>query len=479
MKLFLCTLSLVFLTAILNLVIGIYASYKGLTQNVESDLKSIGQSVENSIDTSLNNIKVSIQSVAQSDLIGKAGVTQAETLQMLDMQKKQLGYQSLSLVNKNGTIISSDANLNGKNIAGQEYFKQALSGKTYISTPTYDINNKFCTIVCTPVSNNNHYQGIIMATYDSQVYSNMIKNIVIGKTGNVFLVDHSGVIISTVRAQNVIKRQSVVPVVYKMMEAGKSGIVTYAYDTGDRICYCAPIKNSDGWEYCVVAPIAEMTSSIWVTAIALICSSIVCIILGLLCSRAISRSIANPIALVCNRLKLLASGDLHTDAVEVKAQDETGVLAASLNKTLMSLRHYIAEITQVLHEVSKGDMLVKTDVEFEGDFIPIKASLEGIINNLNHIFTEIRIAADQVSGGAEQISNAAQSLSQGATEQASSIEELSASITEINTKIDNSAKSASEANRLSSEAAKEMEVGRGQMEKMVEAMGGINDASEK
>ena len=81
-KLIVCTIVIVCLTAILNLIVGIVASNKSITQNVESDLRSIGQTTEVAISSSLSNIKLGVQSTAKSDMIGKADVTQADLLVM-------------------------------------------------------------------------------------------------------------------------------------------------------------------------------------------------------------------------------------------------------------------------------------------------------------------------------------------------------------------------------------------------------------
>lgn len=476
-KLIVCTLSIVCLTVILNLLVGIISSYKGLTENVERDLKSIGKTVEICINSSLNNMKITAKSVAESDSIGKAGITRSEILQNLDLKKKEFGYKSLSLVNEDGTIISSDANLNGKNIANQAYFKKALSGQTYISAPTYDIDKKLCVIVCTPVSNHNNYKGVVMATYDPQVYSNIIKNIVIGKTGNVYMVDKSGTIIGTVRSKNVIQKKSVVSAVYKMMSAGKSGVLTYTYANAKRIAYCAPLPNTDGWEYCAVAPISEMTSSIWLTIIVLGLSSLLCIVLGIFFSLAVARSIANPITKVCGRLKLLANGDLHTEIVKVEAKDETGVLALSLNKTLISLREYIREITRVLHEVSQGNMLAKTNTVFEGDFVPIRNALASITKSLNGVLLEIDRSAEHVSNNSNQVSDGAMSLAQGSTEQASSVEELADTITNISDHVKQNAAYSSQTNESVGNVLSEIDISNNHMNEMVEAMSKINSSS--
>jgi methyl-accepting chemotaxis protein len=485
-KLIVCTAVIVCLTAILNLIIGIAASYKSTTENVASDLHSIGVTADVAISNSLNNMKLGIQSVAKSDVIGKSN---AEMMNLLDNQKSGMGYQSLSVVDNTGTIISSDADLDGKNVADQDYFKNALAGQTYLSTSTYDINKKLCVILCTPVSNASHYSGIVMATYDPQVYSNIIKNITVGKTGNVFMLDKQGTVIANIRPEVVTSRTNLIEkaktdsayatsaVVQKNMIAGKSGVETYAYETGDRICYYAPLKNTDGWSYGVVAPISEMTSTIWYTVAGLGIASVLCILLGIFFATLAAKSIAAPISLVCRRLELLAEGDLLSDTVQVHAKDETGTLALSLTKTINSLRGYITGITQPLERISQGDMRAQIEGDFEGDFAPIKESLVTITQSLNDVLSDINQASDQVSSGSIQVSNGSQALAQGATEQASSVEELSATIVEISTHVKENAEHATEASANVNQARSEIEISNKHMGEMVTAMSQINDSS--
>ena len=488
-KLIVCTIAIIFVTAVLNLIVGIYSSYTSITQNVRNDLKSISQTAEVAINTSLTNMKENIQSVAQSSDIGNADITQPELMKSLETQRKALGYQSLSLVKSDGTILSGDANLNGKNVAGQEYFKQAMVGKTSLSGTTYDINKNLCIIACAPVSNGGSFHGVVLATLDPLVYSNIIKNIVIGKTGNVFILDKQGLMIANIRPQLVKTRANFIEkaktdssyvtsaVVYRHMTEGKSGIEVYSYETGDRICCYAPLKDTDGWSFAAVAPLAEMTSSIWNTVFGLGLSSLLCIVLGIFLSIAIARSIANPISLVSHRLELLADGDLQTDTVEVHAKDETGTLASSLAKTAISLRNYIAEFREVLHGISQGNMCVEIPENFKGDFAPLQGSLASITESLNKMLSEINRSSDQIASGSEQVSSGAQTLAQGATEQAQSVEKLSETVTEISSHIRENAQNAVEASDNMNHVRAEIEESDKQMNAMVSAMDKISHSS--
>ncbi len=432
-KLLVLTSSIVVLTAVLNLVAGILSSYHGLTQNVDNDLKSIGQTAEVAITSSLDNMKAGVQSAAKTTDFGRTGLAQTKLLVSLETQKSKIGCQSVSFAMGNGILVSSDVDLNGKDVSGQEYFTKAMAGETYVSPTTYDINKKLCVIVSAPLSNGGSEKGVVLAAYDPQVYSNIIRRIVIGKTGNVFMMDKTGTVIANVKASSVTSRKKAE--VFSKIVAGASGIATYTLSGSERICYYEPIPNTDGWYCGAAAPVQEMTSSIWETVAGLGLTSVLCILLGILLIRKTAKSIANPITLVCRRLELLAGGDLHTDTVKVDAKDETGILASSLDKTVLSLRGYIAEITRVLREVSQGDMCTEVQKNFVGDFKPIRESLDSIVRSLNEVMLEISRSSEQVASGSEQVSSGAQALAQGSAEQASSTEELSASIADVSEKV--------------------------------------------
>lgn len=473
-KLILNTIPVVVLTALLSLGVGVYSSYQGLTKNVNSDLTSMGKILTESITYGLDNMKSSLQSAASSNTLGAPGLTEPIIANILEQQMSSYGYQSLSLVGQDGKIVSADLDLNGKSVADQEYFKAALAGQTYFSEPMQDMNGNFCVIACTPMSNDN-FKGVLMATMDAHVYSPFIQNVVVGKTGSAFIINKDGVLIGNIAPEKVDQRKTAE--IYKYADLTQSGITIYSYSTGDRICYHAPLPGTDGWSFGIVAPIKEMTSSIEYTIIGLLISSIVCILLGVLFTRSTARSIASPITLVCRRLEQLADGDLHSDTVEVDTRDETGILADSLKRTVLSLRSYIAEITHVLHEVSNGNLLVKTELEYNGDFVPIQESLENITHSLHESMSSINQASDQIASGSEQLATGAQSLAMGSTEQASSIEELSTAISEIAENVKINAQHAGDASERVLEVRSKIEVSNQYMKDMVDSMSQINDSS--
>ncbi len=184
-------------------------------------------------------------------------------------------------------------------------------------------------------------------------------------------------------------------------------------------------------------------------------------------------------------LERLSRGELQCTVTVDEADEDTRELhglfsgiAGNLRTGVYSIKRYIEEISKVLAEVSTGNLNVSISSEFNGDFEQLKASINGIVNNLNDIMLNINLAADQVASGTHQVSAGSQSISQGSTMQSSSIEELTASITEIAGRTKQNAENASHANELSAAAQQDAREGKTQMDKMKTAMKDISDASE-
>jgi len=473
-KLVLCTVSIVILTAALNLVIGTFSSYQGLTQNVNSDLTSMGTILTESISHGLENMQTQLKSLAQSDEIGAAGLSEDQIINLLDQDKDSFGYKTLSLVKTDGTIISKDSALNNQNISDQVYFQSAAKGETYFSVPMNDPAGNFCILACTPIYSAN-FNGVLMATLDPYSYSPFIQNVVVGKTGSAFIIDKDGVLIGNISSKKIDDHKTAE--VYKYADLTQSGITIYSYSAGDRICYHAPLPETDGWSFGIVAPIAEMTASTHYTIIGLVASSVFCIICAIVIALLAAKSIVNPITYVCRRLELLSVGDLHSETVDIHSDDETGILAESLNKTVLSLRSYIEEITNVLSEVSRGNMRIETQIKFDGDFLPIKESLENITKSLDGSLISISQASEQIASGSEQVASGAQLLSQGATEQAASIEELSSTMDEIAENIKANAKHAGQANEKVNDVRTQINESNQHMNDMLKAMSKIDQSS--
>lgn len=145
--------------------------------------------------------------------------------------------------------------------------------------------------------------------------------------------------------------------------------------------------------------------------------------------------------------------------------------------TLEAVASPIAESSDVLTSLAKGDLTVHMTGEYQGDYNRIKDSLNQTIDSMNTLIGEINTAASQVSVGSGQVSTASQSLAQGATEQASSVEELTSAITEIAAQVKDNADHARKAKDISDKAISNAKRGNEQMKLMLNSMNDINEGS--
>lgn len=456
----------------------------GAISDMNTRLNESAAAYNQSVQHAIQNYRTGIEAIAQETRIADPTLPVDQRNTRMKELAEKYGFETLAFADADGK--TSD----GANVSERAYFKKSMQGETYISSTLTSATTKK-TVMTVSAKYQGGVSGIVIATLSSDTFSKMISNVAVGESGYGFITDKDGKIIahknqSVVAAMtnyiDVAKKDSAYAdqsAVVKNMIAGKTGIQSCKFKGVSMSVSYQKIPGTDGWSIAILANESDMLGGFYQGIAITGILTVLFILAAAFVSFRLAKPIADPIVSLVGRIEKLADGDLHTEVPQVNSTNEIGVLSKSFTKTVDTLNGYVGEISDVLSSLKAGDCTVEAKQDYRGDFAPIKDSLEGIIGNLNRMFTEISVGADQVSGGAEQVSNAAQSLSQGATEQASSIEELSASITEINTKVANSAANASEANRLSTEASQEMELGREQMEKMVAAMGDISDSSAK
>lgn len=236
------------------------------------------------------------------------------------------------------------------------------------------------------------------------------------------------------------------------------------------------ISPTTGWLAIATLPVSEVNSTRDRLVITLAGIALVIVTLMILMILAIIRKTMKPLAAISLDVEKFASGCLDVD-VAVEADDEIGSLADSVRFAIKSLKDMIRETSQSLTQMSEGNFALTVKGEYDGDFLPIRESLEKIIQSLNATLGQISQSSDQIATGSEQVSFGAQALSQGATEQAASIEELAATISEITVQVERNAANAEQANQKAAAVGEEAAESNRRMQNMLNAMSDISRSS--
>ena len=188
--------------------------------------------------------------------------------------------------------------------------------------------------------------------------------------------------------------------------------------------------------------------------------------------------IIRPILAITRGSEPLQEGNLTLE-LNYHSDNELGMLAETLRKSMERIEEYVADINRIMGELSEGNFNVHTSVPYIGDFKSIELSIDSFTGNISNAFGYIQQAEQRVSGNAEQLSSSSQSLAQGATEQASAVEELSATITEISDNAKKTANAAEQAGQSVHEAANQIGISVDYVKQLNVAMDNISSTSQE
>lgn len=396
-----------------------------------------------------------------------------------------------------GTIIDSEGNdiFYGGNVAGSEYFEQALAGNTYVSTPVFDEEKQqLSMVVAAPLWEGGipHTSPIGAVIYSPQpdFLDNIMKTIQVGESGTALLTDRNGNTIGSTEPgksgqENIIKLSEAetdlkdLASIIENMTQGKDGFGNYRFGGVSFIISYSPVSETDGWSLGVVVKRNEFLKSFFVCVILIVLIVLVTILTGLVVGKRTSEKIVSPIIQVVDRLKLLSEGDLHSEIPKPTFNDETAVLLKALAHTVAGLNGIIQDINNQTGEMSKGNFSIEIDKKYAGDFVLISDSFQKIVKTLQDAFREIDSNANLVSDGADNLSKASLTLADGATDQSSSVEELNASINEMTDRIQKNAQSAEEARKAVLAVNEKIGRSNQEMQKATNAMERIIETSKQ
>ncbi len=158
-------------------------------------------------------------------------------------------------------------------------------------------------------------------------------------------------------------------------------------------------------------------------------------VMALIVVRIVSKSLAEEIDSANRIVERIANGEMDVEFTDdMKTNDEFGILANNIEKTLGLLKNYseyITEIAEILGDMAEGRMKVKFKHDFIGEFATVKTALLGISESLGEVLKGIDETADLVADKSGAVASLANSLSDGARDQVATIEELSANVQEI------------------------------------------------
>ncbi len=118
-----------------------------------------------------------------------------------------------------------------------------------------------------------------------------------------------------------------------------------------------------------------------------------------------------------------------------------------------SITNPINEAVTVSNKLAQGDLQVSIEQKSRDEMGQMLGAMKAMTDKLKGIIADVKVAADNVASGSEQLSAGAQQMSQGTTEQAASTEEASSSIEEMNATIKQNADNSLQTEKIALKSA--------------------------
>jgi methyl-accepting chemotaxis protein len=145
-------------------------------------------------------------------------------------------------------------------------------------------------------------------------------------------------------------------------------------------------------------------------------------------------------------------------------------LSGGMNQLMDTTEQGLTDVADLLAAFAEGDLTQRIEREYAGLFGRVKDSANTTAENLARVLSEVRGAADALTGASSQVSATAQSLSQAASEQAASVEETTSQIDAMSASISQNSANAKVTDGMAATTNKEAVEGGSAVNRTVAAM---------
>jgi len=177
-------------------------------------------------------------------------------------------------------------------------------------------------------------------------------------------------------------------------------------------------------------------------------------------------------------LGALSHGDF-SKRVETDARGEFAVLKNAINTTVEELEAFVEEVAVVQTRISEGDLTNLVSGHYQGKMAILKDSLNSSTRNMSEMIGKVGEVTRLVADESRSIADGSESISNRIQQQTVSLERTSTQMMQMTNTVRNNADSANNANQMTQEAQQKLEDGVGIMQKALQSMDKMSEASQK
>ncbi len=374
-------------------------------------------------------------------------------------EMKKMGYSRLFLVDTSGKARAFAPEPTLTDVSARDYFKQAIQG-----TPTFSdviissVTGEAVLVAATPVYRNGTIAGVLYGVLEQDQLQRISEEYSFGRTGASYIITKAGSLITSTNRQdiadqvNLLERAKSSPGqrgFYTLLKdrilKGETGVGSYEYEGRSRIAAFTTIPNQP-WVLVTSIDPDEVLSNVSVATRDYVVIGIIVLVVAIVLTSLLSRSITRPIRNAAAMLKDISQGEGDlTRTMSVKGKDEMAELASNFNLTIAKVRSLVVSIK------AQAESLAEVGAALSESMAETASSVNEIASNVASVksqtmnqaagVTETNSTMEQITVNIRRLNGYVEQQAANVTQSSSAVEQMLASIASVTQGLDRNAES--------------------------------------
>lgn len=387
------------------------------------------------------------KAIATDEIVANQNINFEEKKSSLLRYVEVYDLQAIAFIDETGYLKSTDGY--EEQLSKDGYYKTILDGKIHMSDPVLNPQTeKQIIFIAVPIIENSKVVGGITVTIDSTYLSELTQNLKYYGLGGSYILNNTGTTIASddiekvKEGYNLIEKSSedknlkeLAEIHIKMIN-GQSGLDEYKENEKKYVVY-KQIEDTNGWTMAFEVNKKDVIKEVnkLITVYVLMTLAGLTILVSIV--YVIGNKIGNRLTMLKDNIEVLKEGDFNIkiSELEMKKDDEIGVINNSLQETIMYIRELLKSVKDGIH----------------------------ILNNQAE---GLNTTSETITTGSDAISSAMNEIAIGNSEQAVEVskiqkemDEFGASVTDIDSNIGN-------VFQIAADTGSKLEAGKKEMEKL-------------
>ena len=480
-----------------GLTLGILAvriARKAVTEKVESHLIDKATDTANIIDGRVNAFFQFLEGIARMPILRDNTLSYQEKTAYLT---KEAAFndriKELDITDKNGNFYYAGGSVQ---VSDRQWFQKALSGEKFVTEPY--IERATGTLVITfavPVFDSTHtVVGVLSADVDGLQLSEQIKDIVVGQTGECYILDNSGSTVADKDAELVKNRKNTSEnaktdpslascgAFEKMAVGADEPSVGYFKYAGETVIASYAAMKAADWTVIIDAPKDEFMGTVNTLRASLLAIGVVILVVALVIVFFVAQTMVKPIGVTVEALKNIAQGEGDlTVRLPIHGNDEITDLSNYFNETIAKIGSSIKTVgasSNVMQSI--GDELSSNMTETASAINEITANIDGVKQqtmNQAASVTETSSTVEEIIRTIEQLNGSIETQSDSVAQSSAAVEEMVANIASITNSLEKSDNMVKALAAATSEGKSTLLTSNTVTQKIADESGGLIEAS--